>query len=288
MSKTLAKVGANAAVVSIDIDNLNVDAALGAMDRAMAKTGMSGGGGSQKKLFPGQSYFMKKGTWYFGQGKKAADIDEPRLVVNVPHLGMAYLKFEENQNGKVFPKYSDVAIIAAGQDLVDREALGDLDEDEWQEDDNGRKQDPWSLQVVIPCREEGGTEYNHVLATRKSNQNAMAALFREVMSELKLKPGRLPIIQFGTTELSRKVPPKNGKGKTTTQTWDAMKYEVVGWVKAEPHDRLNQNVDMGDDSGEVDTGDVTATARVEHKPATKPAPAKAAKPALKKKVVEEL
>lgn len=293
MSKTLAKVGANAAVVSIDLDNLNVDAALGALDKAMAKTGMSSGGGN-KKLFPGQSFFMKKGAYYFGQGKKAEEVEAPKLVVNVPHLGMAYLKFEENANGKIFPKYSDVAIIATGQDLVDRDSLGDTDDSEWPEDDAGRPQDPWTLQVVIPCREEDETEYNHVLATSKSNQNALAGLFREVMAELKLKPGRLPVVQFGVKELSRKVPAKNGKGKPTTQTWDAMTCEVVGWVKAEPCDRLNQNVDLGDDNAEVETGEVTATARtskaaaIEHKLAPKPEPKGKAKPTLKKKHVEEI
>jgi hypothetical protein len=139
---------------------------------------------------------------------------------------------------------------------------------------------------VFPVRTEDDSEYNHIVATSKSNQNALAGLYREVMAELKLKPGRLPIVQFNSTELSRNVPPKNGTGRATTQTWDAMTYEVVGWVKTEAHDKLNQNVDMGEDSGEdIDPGEGKVTARTAKKAPvaaeTKKAPKAIAAPAAK-------
>ena len=281
MSTTLTKT-TGGTVVAIDINNLNVDAALGALDRATAKAGLNGGGGG-KRLFPGKSIFFKKTGFRFGQGKDAPEIEPPRLVMNFPHLAMAYLKFETGETGKIFPRYSELCIPMLGQDLVDRDSLGDLDQDDWDEME-GRPIDPWTLQVVIPCREADATEYNHVVATNVTNQNVLSQLFRECLAEAKLRPGMLPVVQFSTREIvsEKKEKDKKGKMKTVRREWSGMGYEIVEWVKATPVDQLNQNIELGVDADDNDQSLPAATVKtrtpaIEHKPADTGTKAKAKK-----------
>lgn len=283
MSKALSKVGANANVVAVDLDNLDHDLAMGALARISGKVG-AGGSGQRKRLFPGTSYFFKKG-WKFGQGKDAPKCKAPRLVVNVAHLGMVWMRFAE-ENGKTFPVFSDLCIPALGQDIAARDELGYTDTEEWDTDDKGQPMDPWALNIAIPARAEDSNEYHHVLATGKTNHNTLLALFREYMEEAKLKPGQLPVVQFSEEDfkMTKKIEGKNGRTKEQNFEWTGMGYEIVDWVDAEPVDRLNQNVDLGEDGGgDVDPGEVTATARkgkAEAKPAkaapTKATPTKAA------------
>jgi len=265
------------ATVSVDLGSLNVDAAMGALDRASKKGVLGGSGG--KRLFPGQQIGFKTDGFLMGTGAKAEEIEPPRLVVNLPHLAALYVKFEVNEDtGKQYPKYSEMAILGLGQDVVDRESLGDTDEDEW-ELYKGKPRDPWSLQVVVPVRFEDSNEYNHFAATNKTNQNQLAGLFREFLTEWKLKPGRLPVVQFTVGDYERTVMAKGRGGKPVKEVekWKGMKAEIVDWVKVEPCDHLNQNVEMGDDdAAEIDPGQGKATARVASKPAAKPAKGTAA------------
>ena len=279
MSTALAK--SSGSVVSIDLNNLNFDAASAAMERASNKAGLSGG--TKTKLFPGVAYFFKKDTFKFGQGKDALDIDPPLLVVNVPHLAMAYMKFDTNpETGKMFPRYSELCVPVLGQDLVDRDSLGDTDPDDWDEME-GRPVDPWTLNIAIPVRIEGEADYNHILATNVTNQNALKGLFSEAMAEMKLRPGQLPVVQFSTRAIStsKKSVDKRGKTVTTKRDWSGMGYEIVGWTPVEPWDQLNQNVEMGEDDAKVERGAVTTTQR---SPAQKALPAPS-KPVAEKKAV---
>ncbi len=249
-------------VVAVDLDRLDHDLAAKAIERISAKANI--GGGNVKRLFPGTQIGFKKDTFQLGTGKKAQDIDPPRLVVNFPHLGLVYTKFED-KGGRFVPHFSDLCMPMLGQDLVDRESLGDLDEDEWDQSDDGRPMDPWKLNVVFPVRDENGTEYDHLVANNPTNQNALMALFKEANEEAKLKPGKLPVVQFSARKLEseKDVQQKNGKTKKQKLSWQGMGYEIVGWVKVAACDKLNQGVDMGEDSGEeVDTGKVKATRRV--------------------------
>lgn len=278
MATQLAKrIGGSGTVVSVDVDNLNPDVALGALSRAMSKAGLGSGGGGGKRVAPGDTYQFKKG-WKKGTGKKAVDIDPPRFVVNVPHMGLFYQKFELLDGGKYKVHTSEVCIPATGADLVDRDSLGDTNPDEWELYDN-EPSDPWSFIIMFPVREEGAKEYHHVQASKSrkqtrdgdmvdsgvTNPNQLSNMYREAAEMMRIKPGMLPVVQFDEKKFSKtiKVPGRGGKLADKRLDWSALDYMIVDWVPVEACDRLNSQVALGGDGEDIDPGEGTMTNRVE-------------------------
>lgn len=251
--------------VMVDLDALNYDLAGKAIDRILAKTG----GGAFKRNFPGTQHAFKKGEYVEGYGKNAKTHGDMEWVVNVPHMMTGYVKFAENDEGKTIPNYTPPCLPMAGMDMPDRESLGDLDEDEWDEY-QGKQVDPWKVYVVLPIREKDESEVHHFMATSPSHNRVLYNFFKECLETMKLKPGMLPVVSFGSAKakMEKKTTDKRGKEKVEKLTWDVPQLTVKSWVKVEDCDRLNAAVDMGEEGG-GDVGEVETVARTPAKSSPK-------------------
>lgn len=215
----------------------------------------TGGGGGFTKMFPGNTILFSK-QWKSGKTEYAG---ADSLILNMPHACMVWMKWEETDDGKKYPKFSKPAMLMLGQAPDDRDTLGDTDEDEW-ELYEGRPSDPWKLQFVVPCREVGSDVVNHISLSSVSARNAAADLFEEVVDLMSMHMGELPVVELGQKIASRDVADgvdKKGRPKTKKQSWDVPTFEIASWETAD--DKIDKPMigaiemsEASDDVGEVE------------------------------------
>lgn len=250
-------------VVKIDLQNLN----FGGVKTLVEKYINTVGGASFSNRFPGSQIGFKKGIWSKGYKSDAPRLPSgTKLVFNIPNMIAGWRTFEENDAGKTFPVYSDMAMPFLGQDLVGRDTLGKDDKDDWDADQQGNPLDPWSSILVFPVREEDGDSYDHICLSSKSSCIAGFNLFVKVVEEMRTRPGQLPIISLGADKAEKeiKTTDKKGKEKKTQLIWDVPTFAVVAWVSATELDNAPNagGVEVTDDAADVDLGKVNAKARV--------------------------
>jgi hypothetical protein len=281
MGKELVEIKTARPAVSVDLSRINYSATKAAIEKYI---GAVGGGSRSGPKFPGDQITFKTGEWMRGFGDKGKKIKPGTdFVLNLPNMMAGWLKWTENDAGKRYPMYSDMCCPAAGDDMVLREALGDLDESEWEVDDSGRAQDPWRAIVVIPVRTDGDETVHHVMLTAKSAVIAGFNLFRDVIEDMKLHPNELPLVTLGADKAKREFeqddPKKPGKKKKVVQVWDVPTFEVSGWADATDADNppkggVEVKKDIDEDDGDV--GEVKSISRTPAK-APKPEPKPVAK-----------
>lgn len=111
--------------------------------------------------------FTKSGDWIAGQEEE--DIPEgAELIMGLNTLKRGWVKWKEQK-----PVDSRMGLVSEGFRPCNREELGDLDEDDWEEDDNGVKRDPWqdTMQVLLKDPESGEV-YTYATAS-KSGKTAL-------------------------------------------------------------------------------------------------------------------
>lgn len=283
MGQEVAVATKGARIVSIDLKNLNFGVAQSGADKFIASVGGSGGSAHR---FPGRQISFKSGLWQLGFGDKAKQLKSgTRMVINVPNMMAGWVKWEENGDKKR-PVYTDMRFPFAGDDPITRDSLGDHDKDEWDTDNKtGQPIDPWRPVLVFPSRDEDGEVLDHVFLNSKSACMVGFNMYRDVLEDMKLRPGQLPIVELAADKAKREREIEVEKrGKMTkqkdVQIWDVPTLKVVGWTEAQDFDNPGLNgVEMPAAGVEAELGNVTASSRVEKK---EPA-AEKAKPAAEKK-----
>lgn len=254
----------------------DASAAIKRAEKFASAVGGSLGGGSR---FPGEKFTFSSGDWYYGikakQAKKALS-DEPEIVVNVLQAAACWVKWEDKK-----PKFSDLRMLDGSTgDLEDRESLGDTDPDDWDTDPrSGRPVDPWKPVLVFPCRAPDSDKIDHIDLQTKSSTIAGYGLYRDVMAELSMHTGELPVVKLAArkVESRRKVmDPKKKKEVEVVDVYDVPVFEIVGWSEMLPCDVPGDKPAV-EASGEI--GDVESRQRTPK--SEEPAP-KAAKPAKRK------
>lgn len=250
-------------VMSIDLGSVNYAVAKGAYDKYVKSVG----GASRPKNFPGDQISFKKGIWYRGFGDTGRVLKAgTELVFNIPNMMSGWVKWVENDAGKRYPQYSEMRFPAAGDDPIDRSTLGDDDESEWEPDEQGLVKDPWKPILAFPVRLGDDETVHHVLLETISKVIAGLNMYRDIIDEMKLHVGQLPVIEIGADKTSRDLKKKDKKGRERTekQVWDIPTFEATGWADAIDADNPTKaggvNV-TADDDETADIGKVTAKAR---------------------------
>lgn len=262
---------ANAVAVAYDPKKFDYAAASKRAEKFAGAVGASLGG---KRNFPGEKYVFSLGDWYFGykakQNKKPLT-EDPVLVVNVLQAGACWVKWVDKK-----PTFTDVRLLdGSNGDLELREDLGDTDPEEWDTDPrNGSPIDPWKPVLVFPVRDEDGDTINHIDLSTKSSAVAGYGLFREVMQDMAMHTGELPLVELSSrkVEIKRKVKDKKGKEKDVTDVFDAPVFKVVGWTEMKACDVPNGEVQaaLSDEVGEVESRErAPEKAEAKSKPAAK-------------------
>lgn len=242
------------------------------------------------RLFPGDQIGFNSGEWAVGWGDKKSVLrsdDDMTFVVNIPNAVMTWSTWKDSSSGRRYPHYEKPVFLALGDEIADREDLGDLDENEWECDKQGKPMDPWKAVLVFPVRYQDESTINHIMMSTKSAVIAALNVFGDVMEEMPAHAGQLPVIRVGSKKAERKIEvgtDRRGQPKYEVQKWDVPTYDIVGWVDAEECDNPGPNgVQVASGEGDGDVGEVEAQARVEKPAPSKKPTASAAPPAQSKK-----
>lgn len=107
-----------------------------------------------------------------------------------------------------------------------RKELGDLDEDLWENDKDGNKQDPWQLTNYLILKVPGLDDMDGLYTMPINSKSAHSAIGKLCQNFAKLgrmrPPGEMPIIKLGVDRYKHK---EHGFIKVPLFT-------IVGWVKA--------------------------------------------------------
>lgn len=289
-------------VMSINIANLDYGRAKSSADKYLTSIGGSTGGGD-KQGFPGEQIYFKKGTWYIGiQDKKRIVKDGTRLTMNIPNMMASWAKWadvegKKNKKGEQLrlPKHIDMTFPFAGDDPSERSSLGDHDKALWEVGDDGKPTDPWKPVLIFPCRSAKDDEtINHLYLDTISKVIPGFNLFRDVIDEMTLHEGELPIVELGTTQTSMdKTSEKTVRGKvvvtTRKVTWDIPTFKVVGWADAISADNPAEGgvpvtADEPADLGKVEVKSRTSGKKALPAPPKSKVSAKPTKPVSRRKV----
>jgi hypothetical protein len=158
-----------------------------------------------------------KGRWCVGDDEVSQGSE---FIAHLDQLARGWVRFED---GAV----TDLKLvkIADGVKLPEREALPDLDQKKWEQDDNGEPRDPWTLQWYLPLIGVETGDFVTYVTNSAGGNGAIASLCRVYGN--RQRDGLLPIIalkarsykhrQYGRVEVPD-LPIVGWHGRATTKT----------------------------------------------------------------------
>ena len=227
-STELTVVKQGAPLVAIDVNNVNYDVA----EKWLATQGGQRAFAGEQLAFNGQD-----GVYKVGFGKNAQEVEEMKLVVNVPYTANAWQEWAGDA-----PNYPYIALPFAGQALPRREVLGHTDKSLWKDDKfkKGEKVDPCKEIVVIPARTESGRLF-HFMGASITTRIALVNLVKDAVVDGKRNPGKLPLVLFTREKI-----------KSDDGNYWVIKSEIVKWVAAQPIDNPGASMVVSSDETPAD------------------------------------
>jgi hypothetical protein len=111
----------------------------------------------------------------FDKGKYREGENEVTGHERIAHVGAAMKGWVKFKNGKVVDRR--IGRIADGFQPADRDDLGDLDQDKWEEDMTGKPRDPWSLEYYLPFEDPDSGDITTFITKSKGGVGAIGKLF---------------------------------------------------------------------------------------------------------------
>jgi hypothetical protein len=147
------------------------------------------------------------------------------FIAHVSGWVRGWVKFVDNQ-----PTQKCLGRAVDGFKVVEREELGDTDEDQWGTDDAGRPRDPWSRQSYLPLENAENGEIVVFVSSSFGGRKAIGKLCEHAANNARLG---LPRIELGVTSYRHK---QFGRIETPD-------LKVVGWTgRAEPPKPISQEL----------------------------------------------
>jgi hypothetical protein len=151
-------------------------------------------GGDQKDILK-----FDKGDWYLGQDKE----EVPRgakLAANIMEAEWGWVRWRDGK-----PVERRMVRIASGAQAATRDALGHLDEQLWERDNQGKARDPWQFMIEIPAREVAGGKREVLLSGGSRGwEGCCKALFQEFGQQMREQGGKAPIVELGSDKYEHK------------------------------------------------------------------------------------
>jgi hypothetical protein len=177
--------------------------------------------GDQASARPIRGKLLKfnKGDWLAGQDEEEVPTGT-RLVALMDELYIGWVHWKDKA-----PDEQRMGRVVEGFQPARRKDLGDLDEDEWELDSEGRPQDPWTFSnnlLLRPagCTEEPDDEDLYTLAvSSRGGLNAIGDLCKVFAKEVRRRPNQVPIVELGVDSYVHK---EYGRTKIPV-------LKVVGW-----------------------------------------------------------
>lgn len=175
---------------------------------------------------------FNKGDWVTGDDE---DLDENmEVVANMDSLMVGWIKWVDNR-----PAEQIMGPVAEGYQPPRRNELGDMDQDDWENDEQGRPRDPWQFSNYIVLKEPGqpATEENlYTFATSsKGGLGAIGAVCRDYGKQMRTRPDEYPIIKLGTDSYQHRVYGRTKVPVLTIVGWEPKaQFEQVAEVSRQP------------------------------------------------------
>ena len=147
--------------------------------------------------------FTKQGDWIAGQEEE--EIPEgTELLLGLNTLKRGWQKWQDNK-----PVDARMGYVNEGYRPVNRDELGDLDEEQWEEDDNnkGQQRDPWQKTMSVLLKNlETGEVYTYAPSS-KSGMTALGEASQLYGNRLQdgEDPDAMPIVRLGSSFYKHKT-----------------------------------------------------------------------------------
>jgi hypothetical protein len=138
--------------------------------------------------------FTKQGDWISGQEEEELPLGT-ELIMGLNTLKRGWQKWQDNK-----PVDARMGLVSEGYRPVNRDELGDMDEDNWEDDDTnkGQKRDPWQKTMVCLLKDpKTGDVYTYATSS-KSGITALGEAAQVYGNRLQdgEDPESMPIIQL--------------------------------------------------------------------------------------------
>lgn len=163
---------------------------------------------------------FSKGDYLAGEAGEEVPIGT-KLVVNMDSLSIGWIKWQDNK-----PVEQDMGPVMEGYRPRKRTELGDTDEEQWEEDTQGQKRDPWQFSNYILMRPVGRpdadeTEMYTFATSSRGGLNAIGELCKVYGKNMREKPDDFPVVAL---QVNSYVHPNKEFGRIKVPV-----LEVVGW-----------------------------------------------------------
>ena len=167
-----------------------------------------------------------KGDWYLQVGQEKLELDrDMKAIGNVWMASKGWIRFHDQKVAE-----RRVGFVAERFKVPARDELGHNDESEWQTNDEGDPQDPWTQTVDFPAVLVGEEENKKVkiAGTSRAWQVCMSNLFAEFSKGSKQNPGKVPLINLGRGTYNHRTRGVTKVPVLTIEKWvDPAKVEVA-------------------------------------------------------------
>jgi len=118
--------------------------------------------------------------------------EDTQVVVVYPQIQAGYIKF----NGKGNPPDRKMGPVFSGFTPPDRESLGDTDQDLWEKSLEGKPQDPWQFQLMVPMQVVETGELLIFSTSSITGKRAVDNLIEQCERMQRLEPDFYPVIKL--------------------------------------------------------------------------------------------
>ncbi len=174
----------------------------------------------------GQLLKFNKGDWLAGSDGEDVEMGT-KLVALMDDLTIGWVRWEDNK-----PAEQIMGKVVDGYKPPRRKELGNLEEDLWDVDDEGRPRDPWQFSNNLIFRNPGLTgsvedEDCYTFSTSsRGGINAIGAICKIYGKAMRQRPDEYPVVTLGFDTYNH---PNKKFGRIKVPV-----FEVVGWEKKAP------------------------------------------------------
>jgi len=133
---------------------------------------------------------FSKGDYLLGQAEEEVK-EGTRAAANMAEFTIGWVKWKDKR-----PVERRMGLLAQGYKPEPRNALGDLDETQWDTDKDGKPQDPWQMTNELPLVTLDGEEQMTFSTSSRGGIGALGLLCKEYGKEYRLREGKVPVIEL--------------------------------------------------------------------------------------------
>lgn len=142
---------------------------------------------------------FSKGEWLLGKDENT-DHEGRQLAARMDGLMIGWVHWEDRR-----PVERVMGLLVDGFKPPLRSELGDLDQDLWPKDSEGRPQDPWQLTNELPMADLDTGEQILFTANSTGAIGAIGNLCKAYGKEYRLREGQVPVIELNTDSYKHTV-----------------------------------------------------------------------------------